>query len=113
MAIKTRDRDGVTVLEMTGNVRIGREDVELRDRFKALLDEGRRRFVIDMAAVGFIDSAGIAETIRCYKRVREAGGTIKLVLKEHGKPEEVFQITSLDRVFEVFYDQDQAVASFA
>ena len=44
---------------------------------------------------------------------KEAGGVIKLVFSPHGKPEEVFQITSLDRVFEIFHKDDEALASFS
>ena len=105
MAISARDANGITVIELSGNIRIGKGDVELERVFRERLDAGDRRFVLDMTAVGFIDSAGISETIRCYKRAREADGVVKLVLQPKGKPEEVFQITSLDRVFEIFHSK--------
>ena len=57
-------------------------------------------------------SAGISETVACFKRARELGGAIKMLLNADGKPAQVFQITSLDRVFEIFYDESAALASF-
>ena len=46
------------------------------------------------------------------KRAQEHDAEIKIALMPTGKPAELFQITMLDRVFEIFHDVDDGIASF-
>lgn len=114
MQIETRQRNGgVTVLRLVGRLTIGKGDVALRRNFVRLLDEGNRRFLLDLTQVPYVDSAGIGETVACAKRAGERGAVIKIVMSARGKAREVFLFACLDRVFEIFTDEDAAVASFA
>jgi anti-anti-sigma factor len=66
-----------------------------------------------MTAVPYVDSAGVGELVGCAKRAYERGGAIKIVLPPRGAVRETFRITSLDKVFEIFEHEDEALASFA
>ncbi len=112
MGISVRVRSGITVLDLSGNVRIGDGCVALRAGFEKLVEEGRRVFILNLTQVGFMDSAAIGETVACHKRALECGARIKVVLLPSSKPEDVLKITSLDRVFEIYHDEDEALASF-
>ena len=111
MAISTKDVGGVTVLEISGNVTIGKGDIELREAFKTALDGGARKFLFDLRGVRFMDSAGIGETAACAKRAHEVDSEIKIVLTPKGKAEEVLKIAWLDRVFDIYYDEGDALKS--
>ena len=112
MAIHTRKLGKVCVFEMSGNLTIGKSDIELRKAFRSALAAGENRFVFNLLDVGYMDSAAIGETVACAKRAAENGGTIKLVLAPKGRPGEVLRIASLDRVFEIFSDESEAIASY-
>ena len=112
MRIETRREWKINILDLAGNITIGKGDVVLRETLGEMLDAGERLFLLNMDDVGYVDSAGIGEVVASYKRVSERRGTIKLVLPEKGKAQKVFMMASLDRVFEIFGDEAAALASF-
>jgi anti-sigma B factor antagonist len=113
LKINTEKRDTVTMLHLSGKMTIGQGDVVLRETFTRLLDDGERRFVFNMTDLAYLDSAGVGETVACYKRASENGAIVKVVMPPSGKAFEVFVVSCLDRVFEIFHDEDAALASFA
>lgn len=112
MAIHTRKLGKICVFDMHGSLTIGTADIELRDAFRAALASGESRFVFNLRDVKYMDSSAIGETVACAKRAAENGGEIKLVLVPHGRPDDVLRIASLDRVFEIFADESEAIASY-
>ena len=112
MAIEIQKKDGVSVLTFSGRVTIGDGDVAMREGVVDLLEAGERRFIFNMGSVSFLDSSGIGETVASARRISRLGGCAKLVLQEEGKVRDVFVITGLHRSFEIFTDEEQALASF-
>ena len=113
MRIDVREFGDVRVLDLSGKLTIGDGDRDLRKAFQQQLDEGRKKFVFNYLRVSYVDSAGLGETVACHKRASEQEAEVRLVLKERGKPEEVFVLTCLDRVFRIFRTVDEAVASYS
>jgi anti-sigma B factor antagonist len=74
---------------------------ELRKRLEELLAEGVCRFVIDLSAVPFLDSAGLAVLVGLLKRARTAGGDVKLVWPAREPAQRILRLTKFDRVFEM------------
>jgi anti-sigma B factor antagonist len=112
MTIEIDKQRNVNVLRLSGRLTVGRGDTALRDTFRALLRAGERFFIFDMTALTHMDSAGVGETVACYKRACDAGGVIKVVLPPDGRTRQLFALTYLDRVFQVFTDTGEALASF-
>jgi len=110
MKIQVRKEGKIDILEFTGEISITGGTSELRDLFINRLDDGGRLFVFDLLGVAWLDSSGIGEIVACYKRARENGADVKLVLK--GKAHDLFTYCALDRVFEIFESLPSAVASF-
>lgn len=110
MDIEVRKRGKVAILHMRGKLDMGQGDVVLRNTFKELLDQGERRFVLDMKEVSWMDSAGLGELIACNKRARERGGLIRLVLSP--KAQEILTISRVIVVFDTYEDVESAIASF-
>lgn len=84
----------------------------LRERLDALADEGVNRFVIDLAAVPFLDSAGMAVLVSILKRARQAGGDVRLTWPKHDAAGRILRLTRFDRVFEMDESVEAALASF-
>ena len=113
MAIEVRKKGDVSVLDISGKLTIGQGDVQLREKFLELLDAGERKFVFNMLRVPYVDSAGLGETVACHKRAAERGGSIRLVMAPRSKPQAVFVLAALDRVFEIHDSVEKAEAAFS
>jgi anti-anti-sigma factor len=110
MVLAFHDDHGVTVIDLSGGLDETRS-AELGALFDRLLTEGRRLFVIDLRAVDFIDSAGLAMLVRCFKRVRSGVGNLALVALQPSV-RRVFELTRLDRSFDILTDVTEAVQRF-
>ena len=107
MAVTVREDRGITVVELMGELDTT-NTAELGQLFDRLLAEGRRRFVLDLQGVAFIDSAGLATLVRCFKRVRNGTGYVSLASLQP-PVRRVLELTRLDRAFEVCTDAATAV----
>ncbi len=111
MKISTRERDGVTILDLKGKITIGVGDIALRDAIHAAVDGGAKQILLNAAGVKTIDSSGIGELVAAFTTVTKAGGALKL----YGIPPKVgdiLQITQLVTVLDIMDTEDEAVASF-
>lgn len=111
LEIKERRVGDVVILDLTGRITIGDGSINLRDAVGRLLDEGRNRLVLNLAAVTYVDSSGIGELVSRHTTTRNSGGRLKL-LNLPGKIRNLLQITKLLPIFEIFDDEVEAVSSF-
>lgn len=111
MKVDVRQREGVTILEPRGKITIGVGDVVLREAVLEALSAGSLWILINMQAVTTIDSSGIGELVSAYTTVANRGGKLKL-LNLPRKVQDILQITQLITVFDVYDDEDEAIASF-
>ena len=58
LKISNREVDGVSVLELEGRIVLGEESNSLRETVKGLLAAGKKKVVLNMDRVTYIDSAG-------------------------------------------------------
>jgi anti-sigma B factor antagonist len=110
MELTVHEDHGVTVVMVSGEVDAG-NSAQLGEELDRLLSEGRRRLVIDLGKVGFMDSSGLATLVRYYKRARSNSGDICLASLQP-PVRRVFQLTRLDRVFDLHPDVAKAVQRF-
>ena len=111
MTPEVRAVGDVSVIEMKGRVTHGSGDIEMRETVQHLIDGGHRKFLINLDKVTFMDSAGIGELVACYKRAVEKGGMIK-ILRPNEKLLDLFTITKLIEIFDIFKDEKEALKSF-
>ncbi|RMG47555.1 MAG: anti-sigma factor antagonist [Acidobacteria bacterium] len=111
MKISVDQTGKVTILRPQGAVRVGEGDVALRNVVKEQLDQGRKLIVLDMESVSFLDSAGLGELVAALKRVREAGGDLKIAHVSQ-RVSDALHVTQLTRVLDVYKDVTEAIASF-
>jgi anti-sigma B factor antagonist len=107
---QSRDGGGVTVVKVDGQLIVGNRQ-ELKDLVFAALDKGERRILIDFSQTGYIDSSGLGALVSISKRVREAGGELRLSgLNEDLRS--LFELTKLDTLFAIAETPQQALSSF-
>jgi anti-sigma B factor antagonist len=101
----------VASLDMRGKFIKGQGGFQLQMLVDKVLQAGTSKILLNLTEVPIIDSMGIGEIVRAFKRVQEAGGTLKLV----GVTDRVYgalKITQLLDLIESFDTEDAAVASF-
>ena len=111
MDVRTQRRDNVTILEPDGDVTLGGGDETLRRAVLNVAQSNGGNILINLSGVGFMDSSGVGELIAAYTTLSKRGGSVKL-LHLSPKVHDVLQIAHLLTVFEVFDDEDEALASF-
>ncbi|HET7258905.1 MAG TPA: STAS domain-containing protein [Candidatus Acidoferrum sp.] len=114
MALKMTNRevDGVSVVALDGRIVLGEESNALREKVKSLIAEGKKKVVLNMANITFIDSAGLGTLVASHHSAKSQGAALKLA-HLGSKFQEVLQITKLLTVFDVYSTEAEAVASFA
>jgi anti-sigma B factor antagonist len=112
MKLKTRDVSGATIVDLSGKITLGEGGVTLREEVRKLLAEGKKKIVLNLAEVNYIDSSGLGELVSAYTAVKNAGGELKL-LNLTSKVRDLLVITKLVTVFDVKDDEASAVSSFA
>jgi anti-sigma B factor antagonist len=110
--LKIRKINDVTIVEASGRLTLGEATSELRRIIRELLAAGSTRFLLDMAGVTHMDSAGIGELVATYTAVNNAGGDLKLVHLGR-RVHDLLIITKLYTIFETFEDETAALASFS
>lgn len=109
--VKERQAGDVTILDLRGEVRIGEGSIALRDAIRNLADTGKKRLLLNLAGVSYIDSSGIGELIANYTTVSRQGGQLKL-LKLTDRVQNLLVITKLLTVFDSYDDEAEALKSF-
>ncbi len=109
MRIDITKEAGLVVIAVEGEIDL-ETSPRLRECFDRLLTEGEQNYVVDMAGVDSIDSSGLAAFVMLFKRVRIGQGNVRLCCT---KPEiqRIFELTKLNRVFDIFATTAQAVES--
>lgn len=109
--IIVREAEGVTVLDLKGKIVLGAECNALRERVKSLLASNKKKILLNLGGVSFIDSAGVGTLVASFTSARAQEGALKLVNLTK-KFQETLQVTRLLTVFESFSDEAKALTSF-
>jgi anti-sigma B factor antagonist len=111
MTITTREVSHVTVVDIAGRITLGDETGQLRDTIRRLVAEDKKKIVLNLAAVDYIDSSGVGELVSSFTTVRSSGGELKLFALTK-KVHDVLHVTKLYTVFDIKDDEFTAVKSF-
>jgi anti-sigma B factor antagonist len=100
---------GASVLTLDGRIVLGEESNSLREKMKSLVAEGKKKIVLNMASIKYIDSAGLGTLVAAHLSAKTQGASLRIChLGE--KLHEVLQLTRLLTVFEI-YDTEAAAVS--
>jgi anti-sigma B factor antagonist len=111
MQISERSVGDVAILDVKGRITLGDGDELLKDKVNSLVNTGKKKIILNLAEVPYVDSAGLGEIVRTYTTVSRQGGSLKL-LNLTKRISDLLAITKLLTVFETFDSEDEAIKSF-
>ncbi len=109
--VNSREAAGVQLIRASGSLTLGGGGTALRDTLHVLVNEGQKKFLVNLRDVHYIDSFGIGELVRSYATIRKNAGELKFA-EVSKKVRDMLQITHLDSMFELHPDEAAALRSF-
>lgn len=109
--IQHRQTGDVSIIDLSGKITIGEGSVQLREAVRKALDEGKKKIILNLGDVSYVDSSGIGELVSSYTTTNNNGGHLKL-LNLTKKIQDLLMITKLLTVFETFDNEAAAIESF-
>lgn len=110
MSAKIENRDGLTVCHIEGEIDINSSPM-LKKSFDKIIAGKASKLVINLSKVSYVDSSGLATLVEMLKNMRAYGGRMRLAGMSP-KIKSLFEITKLDRLFEIMADEAEAVSDF-
>ena len=110
LELKERDEKGVIIIDIKGRF-TAVESPEFKAYINKLLEKGKKRIIVNLGGVSFIDSSGIGALVGALTTLRKQEGNLK-ILNLNDQIEKIFQITRLNKFFDIYEDEFEAVESF-
>ena len=98
----------VTILDLEGSITFGVGTSALRRETRRLIAEGRADILLDLSRVRYVDSSGLGEVVAALAAARRVGGRVAL-LGLSPNVGEVFEVTRLVAVFDIYDDEAGAL----
>lgn len=111
LEVTERQAGDVTILDLSGAIRMGQGSIALRDSMRGLVDGGKTKILLNLGGVKHVDSSGIGELIANYTSLSRVGGQLKL-LNLTERIQNLLVITKLLTVFDVYDSEQEALNSF-
>ncbi len=111
LQISTRLVGEVAVIDVAGRIALGEDSAKLRQQVRELTGQGKRKILLNLRNVGYIDSSGLGELVNAYTTARNQGGQLKLV-DVSKRVHDLLQMTKLHLVLEIEADEASAMQSF-
>lgn len=111
MALKTEDKNGLVVCYVDGEIDINTSP-DIKKNFEKILARKAPKIVINFSKVTYVDSSGLATLVEILKGMRTYGGKMRLS-NLSPKIKSLFEITKLEKLFDIMADEAEAIADFA
>lgn len=110
MQIVARAVQGWTILDLSGDIDLANSPAMRKALLGEIKEKRTPRVFLNLKNVRFIDSSGIASLVEGLKASRDLGS--RLILYGLNKTvREVMQLSRLQKIFEIYEDEEQALAS--
>lgn len=111
MHVEIRENGDVVVVDLKGKLTAGLGDQILRETIDELLAENRRKILLNLSAVSFLDSAGVGELVAGLRTAKRFGAELKL-LNVGERVQSTLYMARLLPIFEMYGDEAEAVRHF-
>jgi anti-sigma B factor antagonist len=101
----------VQALDLEGEVDVYTAPV-LRQAIMDQVEGGVKHLLINLARVEYLDSTGLGILIGGVKRLKEQGGSLRLV-GPSARIQRIFEITGLNKIFDVYASEQEALGTAA
>ena len=112
MNINVEEKNSVVLISLEGEMIGGPAAAQLSEKLHELCDNNKKKILVDLQNIDWMNSSGLGILIGSLTTLRNCGGEFKL-LHLSKKVGELLKITKLDRVFDIFEDEGEAIASFS
>jgi len=110
MGFTVRKQNDVCVVAVEGQLIVGNRQ-ELKQKILEELERGARKFLVDFAQTGYIDSSGLGVLVSLSRKIRESNGELRLAnLNDDLKT--LFELTKLDTLFQIADSREHGLQSF-
>ena len=110
MKITEEKNNGVVICMLEGEVNINNSG-ELRKAFDSIIKRNELKVIVDFSGVSYIDSSGLATLIEMFQRLKKIGGHLRFSSMDQ-KVKNIFEVTKLHKLFEIFDSREQALKDF-
>lgn len=110
MKIKKREVDGITILDLSGEMYGGPDNMELVDVVSDLASEKKLDLIINLTKVKWISSTGLGILVSARSRFAKEGGVVKLC-HPNDRVLGILQVTRLNLIFDVYPSEQEAINS--
>jgi len=111
MRMGEKEQAGVVVLMPKGKIMGGPDAGAVKERLHQLIDEGKKKVVVDLSGVSWMNSSGLGILIGGLTTMRNAGGDLKLA-GTTDKVQNLLMVTKLITIFESYDTVEEAVTSY-
>jgi len=111
MNINLETVNDIIVIRLEGNVMGGPEAVRLNEEINQLLDEEKKKVVLDLGKVNRMNSSGLGILINALTTFKQNGGQLKLA-NIASRVSTLLSVTKLNSVFESYDTVDEALKSY-
>jgi len=109
--IEQREKEGIIILDLQGQLVLGPNDVLLRQRLQALRQGGHLSVALNLKHVSEMDTTALGTLVFYAMKFREAGGRLVL-LNLSPSHSELSNTVKLNTAFDIYPDEVSAVNSF-
>jgi anti-sigma B factor antagonist len=113
LEIKVQETNVATVVAVAGSLTLGQAANRLREALQTLVAEGKRKIVLNLADVSYLDSTGIGVLVSSSATITRTGGRLKLSNLSNPVKDTLLLTKLLLTVFEIYQNDRDALNSFA
>jgi anti-sigma B factor antagonist len=110
MSVKIENRNGLSICRIEGEIDINSSPA-VKKSFDKLIGAKAPRIIVNLSKVTYVDSSGLATLVDILKNMRSYGGRLRLT-NLSSKVRSLFEITKLEKLFEIMADEAEASDRF-
>jgi anti-sigma B factor antagonist len=110
MSVKIETKNGLTVCHVEGEIDINSYP-GIKKSFDKVLSSKTPKIIVNLSKVTYVDSSGLATLVEILKNMRSYGGRLRLT-NLSSKVKSLFEITKLEKLFEIMADEQDAISTF-
>ena len=111
MELKERIEGGALIVKVLEKRFAADVPAKFKEDMADRVEKGNNRIVLDISAVEFIDSAGLAALVYTLKLLQQKDKF--LICGAQGPVKNVFELTRMDKVFQMYADEKAAIAALS
>ncbi|HKV25814.1 MAG TPA: STAS domain-containing protein [Candidatus Acidoferrum sp.] len=109
MEISSRYLDKATIFDLKGDIDLANSPAVRKALLREVKDKRTPRVVMNLSKVRYIDSSGVASLVEGLKASRDVGSRF-ILFGLSTSAREVLQLSRLLKIFEVYDNEEQALA---